>query len=473
MLQAAKSSGEQTQAWKRWEGQTVGGAFPLREFLGRSEASAVFLTERQGQRAAIKLVQADGSTAEPVLERWKQVAQLSHPHLIRLFEMGRCRIDDTDLLFVVEEYAEENLAQVIPQRALTPAEVRELLPPALDALAYLHSRGFVHAHIKPANVMAADDQLKLSSDRLCRIGNPSQQAQPSAYDPPESANGVTSPAGDIWRLGVTLWEALTQKLPRWRGSEQQPLLLAAMPTQFRELVIRCLQRDPQRRCSVDDITAWIRDPLNHPLMASRLQMTVRSQPAQTGAPKKRFARSTVAVTVGLAVIVLLAILLVAVRLNHQSESPVGLTSASGQPNAQPNAEKPRPSKPKASISTKGHDRLASADTGAPLSSSLALQSNGSGLTQADVVSQVLPDAPQKAIDTITGHFWVRVRVQVDSSGNVVGADFVSRGPSAYFANLALDAARNWKFAPRTTSQRRQGVVQFQFEHGSIKAMPVR
>jgi TonB family protein len=90
-----------------------------------------------------------------------------------------------------------------------------------------------------------------------------------------------------------------------------------------------------------------------------------------------------------------------------------------------------------------------------------------------VVNQVLPAAPQKAVDTITGKFWVRVRVQVDPSGNVVGADFVSRGPSAYFANLALDAARNWRFAPRQDVQRRQGIVEFQFEHGSIKAMPVR
>ena len=52
--------------WKQWAGQVVNGSFPLRQYLGGSDHSAVFLTERRGrdpQRAAIKLIAVDLSDA--------------------------------------------------------------------------------------------------------------------------------------------------------------------------------------------------------------------------------------------------------------------------------------------------------------------------------------------------------------------------------------------------------------------------
>ena len=64
------------------------------------------------------------------------------------------------------EYAEENLGQILPQRALTPEEIRDLLEPALDTLAFIHSKSLAHGRLKPSNIMAAGDQLKLSSDSL-------------------------------------------------------------------------------------------------------------------------------------------------------------------------------------------------------------------------------------------------------------------------------------------------------------------
>src|SRR6516164_920405 len=104
---------------KRWEGQLVDGRFPLRQYLGGSEHSAVFLTEwGRGQNAAIKLIPLDPATADPQLARWKQAAGFSHPHLLRIFETGRCRIENDGFLFVVMEYAEEDLSQILPQRAL-------------------------------------------------------------------------------------------------------------------------------------------------------------------------------------------------------------------------------------------------------------------------------------------------------------------------------------------------------------------
>src|SRR5712692_7139923 len=195
------------EAWKQWEGQVVNGEFRPRRYLGGSEHSAVFLTEhgeREPEKAAIKFIPADPANAEQELSRWRRAARLSHPHLIRLFQMGRCWLGDMALLYLVMECAEEDLSQVLPQRPLTPAEARDMLPPVLDALAYLHSKGFVHGRLKPANIMAVGEHLKLSSDGLCRMGESSggSREKPGVYDPPEAASGMISPAGDVWSLGM-------------------------------------------------------------------------------------------------------------------------------------------------------------------------------------------------------------------------------------------------------------------------------
>ncbi len=241
--------------WKQWEGQTVNGTFLLRQYLGGSAHSAVFLTERRGrepQRAVIKLIPADPATAGVQLSRWEATAKLSHPHLLRLFESGSCQLDKVVLLYVVMEYAEDNLAQILPHRALTPAEVRDLLEPALDALTFIHGKGLVHSRLKPSNVLAAQDQLKLSSDSLLRTGETAGLIAPaSAYDAPEVANGQILPASDAWSLGMTVMEALTQRLPACEGIAEP--LPETVPAPFMGIAHCCLRLDPQRRCTVSDI----------------------------------------------------------------------------------------------------------------------------------------------------------------------------------------------------------------------------
>src|SRR5271154_2666485 len=210
-----------SDSWKDCEGQIIDGEFTLLEHLGGSDHSVVFLTQRgknKSERAAIKFVQADPTNAEIQLSRWKQAADISHPNLIKLFETGRCRLAGMDLLYVVMEYAQENLAQFLPERALSPAETRDMLEPFLETLTYLHGKGFVHGRIKPGNILAIEDQLKLSSDSLSRIGEAQSAAEkPGVYDvyasPETLVGGGASPAGDVWSLGVTLVETLTQHPP--------------------------------------------------------------------------------------------------------------------------------------------------------------------------------------------------------------------------------------------------------------------
>lgn len=147
-----------TETRKQWEGQVVDGQFCLLRYLGGSDDSGVFLTnygDPEPRNAAIKFVPEDPASAAFQLSQWELAATLSHPHLIRLFDFGRCRLDNIGLLYVVMEYAEENLSHVLPHRPLTGAEAYEMLDAVLDVLAYLHRKGFAHSHLKPANIRAS------------------------------------------------------------------------------------------------------------------------------------------------------------------------------------------------------------------------------------------------------------------------------------------------------------------------------
>src|SRR5579863_2521280 len=155
------------EAWKEWEGQVADGQFHLRQYLGGSERGPVFATEFGEQKAAIKLIPADAKNAEAQLARWALAANLNHPHLLRMLQTGRCQVGGARMVYAVMERADEDLSQIIPQRALSPAEAREMLRPVLEALAYLHGKGMVHGHVKPANIMAVGEELKISSDGIC------------------------------------------------------------------------------------------------------------------------------------------------------------------------------------------------------------------------------------------------------------------------------------------------------------------
>jgi len=83
-------------------------------------------------------------------------------------------------------------------------------------------------------------------------------------------------------------------------------------------------------------------------------------------------------------------------------------------------------------------------------------------SSAAVVHEEIPNVPHSALATIHGHVKVAVRVTVDSSGNVVDDSFDHAGPSHYFARVASQAARKWKFAPTDPKSGRQWVVHFDF-----------
>jgi len=519
-----------TEAGTKQIDQIVDGKFRLGQLVGRTQRSAVFVTHYDGQqvkKAAIKIIPADSVDAPAQLARWRQAAKLSHPHLVRLLEMGRCELDHIDMLYVVMEYAEENLSLVVARRSLVPQEARALLGPVVDALAYVHARGFVHCRLKPSNIMADDDLLKISSDGLCRIGESSgSPGKPGAYDPPEAAGGRISPAGDVWSLGMTLTEALTQRLPVWERTNQgEPSLPSNLPPEILDLARHCLRRDPQMRWTVADIAARLQS--NSPAPPKPIPLN----------PRPSFANLRVIGAGVLAVLALVAILVVPRLFKHNSQNqpipavvPVVAVKqanekASAQrieqsprqapahstnqptpekkavPSAQPPSPVPtpleasrvaktagqqlavqppalQPVEHSANSPTKPSEKKPAASNPAPLPppvrSETPATTASSGIGRGRVVHRVLPDAPQKARDTIRGKVRLSVKVNVDDSGNVTQAAFDSPGPSQYFADRTLKAAQLWKFVPAKVNGRNvpsQWLLYFEIEPTTTAVYP--
>ena len=279
-----------TEVWVGWESQVVNGRYPLRRFLGGSNHSAVFLTEYTAENlanAAIKLVPADTMDTDAQLVQWGAAASLSHPHLLRLLDVGRCQLSGRGYLFVVMEYAEQTLAQLLPRRALSSEEVTQLLIPTLDVLAALHYNNLVHSQLKPSNFLVVDDQLKLASDTIRSTGYYANGIiRTSPYDPPELSDGDISAPGDVWGLGITLAEALTQHAPAWQDDRfETASLSAALPAEFADTVQRCLTRIPASRPTVAELKAQYNPPRQaHAISVSAYEPPVARAPSAPEEP---------------------------------------------------------------------------------------------------------------------------------------------------------------------------------------------
>jgi TonB family protein len=553
-----------SEAWKQWEGQVVDRRFPLRQYLGGSDHGAVFLTEhgeRDLVKAAIKIIPADPASAEIQLSRWKHAAQLFHPHLLRLFEMGHCELDNVALLYLVMEYAGENLSQILPQRPLTQEETRDVFVPVLDALACVHRQGFVLGHLKPANVMAVGDKIKLSTDGLLRASETLRIPKPGVYDPPESSSGRLSPASDVWSLGMTLVESMTQRAPVWdRMGHGDPILPKSLPSPFFDIARNCLRRDPPQRCTIADISARLRPASAVPLAPASAAPAPQSysvpprpaiRPPKKTAPRRsislpkftfpkftfpkftlpkftfpkftlpkftlpnftfpkftfpkftfpKFTLPNFALPLLAAVLVIAGIITVPKLLSRRPE-PQKTSSLASESSTPPPRVQPKPGKTQASRqSVPSMPRSTQQPAQKPLKTASEKQpgkkedvaavpepspliprpeeqpeASAAEVVPGEVLNEILPDVSQKARDTIRGRVRVRVKVHVDSSGDLAGAELDSPGPSKYFAGLALQAARQWEFAPAKvagSSVSTDWVVRFEFSPLDTKVFPVQ
>ena len=454
-------------SWKQFEGQAVDG-IPLLRLLGEGVSSAVYAGELAGKPCAIKLVRAEEAAAPDLLAHWQQASKLSHPHLTGIEQWGRAKLNGGKLVYLAMEYAEEVLASV--DRPLTAKEAREMLAPAVEALAFVHSKGMAHGRIKPANILSVNETLKISGDAPMRAGERIRAAA-TPYDPPELSSSGVTPAGDVWSLGATLVEAMTKKLPKFDGASVE-LPETLRPDSFRDVALGCLERDPARRWSVADLQRWLD----------------RGTIPAPKPPKRRYAWAAVAAGVLIIAGILARPYLAGTAAKPAASAAPPVASSAAPPTssaaapapappapadaapANPPAETPPAAAPEPPPASRA-ERIAKAAKPKPAPDARPAEVDGPRAPDpegapaekpappsatdnipASVLQPVRPAVSAKARATIRGKVLVYVRIEADTSGAVTAASVESGGSSRYFANLSAKAAHQWKFAPADMPQ---------------------
>src|SRR5512135_547169 len=206
------------------------------------------------------------------------LASLNHPHIAAIY--GLEKSGDLEAL-VLELVGGETLAERIARGPLPVEEALAIARQIADALEAAHEKGVVHRDLKPANVkVTPEGQVKVLDFGLAKAlagdaSSPDMTHSPTitaqatqagvvigtaAYMSPEQARGkAVDKRADIWAFGVVLWEMLTGRRlfegetisDTLAGVLKGEIDLGALPREappaVRELLRRCLERNPKNR----------------------------------------------------------------------------------------------------------------------------------------------------------------------------------------------------------------------------------
>jgi serine/threonine-protein kinase PpkA len=198
--------------------------YTLEKPIGHGAMASVFLAIQHSleRRVALKLMAAslvaDPTFRERFLKEGKIIGQLSHPHIITIYDIG---IHET-CYYMAMEYINGGTLKERIRRGISVDDAVEILRQIGAALGYAHKRGFVHRDVKPANILFREnDSAVLSDFGIAKAFNDGTQMTGTGwtvgtpnYMSPEQALGKTVDArSDLYGLGIVFYEMLTGEKP--------------------------------------------------------------------------------------------------------------------------------------------------------------------------------------------------------------------------------------------------------------------
>jgi eukaryotic-like serine/threonine-protein kinase len=238
-----------------------------------------------GRRVAVKVLAQELSSDRAAVRRFgreaRATAKLAHPNVTRVFDF----IDGTAPLLILELLEGQTLADRLRHDgAVPPLEAARIAAAVADGLDAAHRSGIVHRDVKPSNIMltpsgevkvmdfgiaAAWDTHSTTSEQLL--------ATASYVAPERVAGGRASPAGDIYSLGVVLYEMLTGR-PPFTATTAEQLLRAHLEASPRP--VRALAPWVPPGIAAACEAALAKDPAERPpsarTLAARLQAAVQA-----------------------------------------------------------------------------------------------------------------------------------------------------------------------------------------------------
>jgi tetratricopeptide (TPR) repeat protein len=268
--------------------QTIG-RFEILGQIGRGGSGTVYKAYDSGlgRPVAVKVPHRGECGTQPERERFlreaRNAAQLHHPAIVPIFDMGE--FDGTP--YIVSELIEgSSLDRLLPLRRFSFREAAEVVATVAEGLHCAHENGVVHRDVKPSNIMIncngqpriMDFGLARQASRDVTLTMDGQVLGTPAYMSPEQAAGRTHQIdhrSDIYSLGIVLFELLTGERP-FVGNPQMMMhqvlfddprnprsLNNYIPPDLETICLKAIDKDPGRRYQsakelAEDLRRWLR-----------------------------------------------------------------------------------------------------------------------------------------------------------------------------------------------------------------------
>lgn len=232
--------------------------FQLERELGSGGMGTVYLArDTQLPRCvAVKVLphaKAGAAAIARFLREARILARLDHANIVKIIDVGRD--SDPFIYYIMDYFDGGTLADRLTKGPLSPEEAAEFGRHILDALRHAHARGVIHRDIKPSNIfwgtgrgwVLADFGIAKSSAEVGEpYTEPGQVPGTPGYIPPERQDHRDVPQGDLYSVGLVLYQALTGQ-PWEVETEPEQVDWTGVPARMRPALRRALALTPEER----------------------------------------------------------------------------------------------------------------------------------------------------------------------------------------------------------------------------------
>ena len=240
------------------------GRYRLLKRIGKGGMGEVWRAEDRALKrsVALKILSPENGRKPSRIARFEReiqaTAAIAHPNVIRIHDWGVT--DDGVWYYAMDSLDGADLATVVKKCGpLPPALVVHLFAPAAGGLGEAHRNGIIHRDVKPGNMFVVAPQnepqkLELLDFGIASIGDDAELTQTNAilgtpgYMAPEiSAGAAWSVSADIYGFAAAMYFAITGSSPRDTNNAPASALIAGVPEELDDILVRALDSEPSRR----------------------------------------------------------------------------------------------------------------------------------------------------------------------------------------------------------------------------------